>query len=233
MKIPMRLSPLHDRLAMLDPQWSHLHGMPVALQVRNGETGQEPLPSLALCDLSALPRLEIRGRESATWLAACGIAVPEPIFAARRDPDTGILVARTGSHNVFLEEVPGGCTIQHLREAMGDRSTRRFPVDRQDASLCLCGAQALEALRQSCGFDFEQTGPQLVMTRIAGISAMILREDAHGLPTFRIWTDPSYGPYLWDAMLDIVRTLGGDAIGLAALFPNVVDITTEAQRSAS
>lgn len=233
MNAPIRLSPLHERLAAFDPAWSRLHGMPVALQVRSGETVQNPFPPLALCDLSALPRLEIRGRESATWLAARGIAVPEPVFATRRDPATGILVARTGTHNVFVEEVPGGDTVEGLRAQLTDRSPRRFPVDRQDAALCLCGAQALEALRQSCGFDFDQAGPQLVMTRIAGVSAMILREDAGGLPAFRIWTDPSYGPYLWDAMLDIVRTLGGDAIGLAALFPNVANITTEAQRSAS
>lgn len=233
MNTPTRLSPLHERLAALDPQWSRLHGMPVALHVRSGETGQDLLPPLALCDLSALPRLEIRGQESATWLAARGIVVPEPIFATRRDPDTGILVARTGTHNVFLEEVPGGGTVERLREQLTDRSPRRFPVDRQDAALCLCGAQALEALRQSCGFDFDQPGPQLVMTRIAGVSATILREDAEDLPAFRIWTDPSYGPYLWDAMLDIVRVLGGDAIGLAALFPRVANITTQPQRSVS
>jgi hypothetical protein len=37
---------------------------------------------------------------------------------------------------------------------------------------------------------------------------------------FRFWLDPSYGSYLWETLLEIVRDQGGDAIGFDALDPS-------------
>ena len=58
------------------------------------------------------------------------------------------------------------------------------------------------------------------MTRVAGVSCMILPLQAEEAPAFRFWLDPSYGSYLWEALLEIVRDQGGDAIGLDALYPS-------------
>jgi hypothetical protein len=33
--------------------------------------------------------------------------------------------------------------------------------------------------------------------------------------------DGSFGAYLWDTLLEIVRELGGDAVGLSAFFPDL------------
>ena len=58
------------------------------------------------------------------------------------------------------------------------------------------------------------------MTRVAGVSCMVLPLQAKGAPAFRFWLDASYGSYLWEALLEIVRDQGGDAIGLDALYPS-------------
>ncbi len=58
------------------------------------------------------------------------------------------------------------------------------------------------------------------MTRVAGVSCMILPLQAEEAPSFRFWLDPSYGSYLWEALLEIVRHQSGDAIGLDTLYPS-------------
>ena len=66
------------------------------------------------------------------------------------------------------------------------------------------------------------------MTRVAMVSCSILVEgglleeglvegDAAGAPVYHLWAAASYGPYLWDELLAIVRDCGGGPVGDAAL----------------
>ena len=55
------------------------------------------------------------------------------------------------------------------------------------------------------------------MTRVALVSCAIFPTAIAGAPAFRIWFIPSYAVYLWRNLLQIVRDLGGDAVGVSSL----------------
>ena len=54
-----------------------------------------------------------------------------------------------------------------------------------------------------------------VTTRL--MSAVEVRQ----IPAFQIWCDPSYGPYLWETLLEIVREKGGGPVGMSSVFPEL------------
>ena len=50
-------------------------------------------------------------------------------------------------------------------------------------------------------------------------AVLVLWEQGQAGPLLRIWCDGTFGPYLWETLLDIAREEGGRAVGLRKLFP--------------
>jgi hypothetical protein len=84
----------------------------------------------------------------------------------------------------------------------------------------LTGVRCNAVLRETCGVDFSDPPDAVVMTRVAGVSCMVLPVSDKEARAFRFWLDPSYGSYLWKALLEIVRHQAGDVIGIDALYPS-------------
>ena len=216
----IRRSPVHDCLEELNPVWAEIHSMKVPLRFKDA-TGETQLkPELSLCDLSCLPKVSVKGPESLAWLAQTGILVPESVYGYRSMGDGG-LVIRTDRQEVFLEDGPASQRVSEFERELSSHPLGVYLVRRQDASFQLTGVQSNAVLRETCGVDFSQPPDAVVMTRVAGVSCMVLPLQAKGAPAFRFWLDPSYGWYLWKALLEIVRDQGGDAIGLDAFFPRL------------
>jgi sarcosine oxidase, subunit gamma len=214
----IRRSPVHDCLEELNPEWAEIHSMKVPLRFKDVAGEAKLQADLSLCDLSCLPRMSVKGPESLGWLAQAGIPVPESVYGWRSKADGG-LVIRTDRQEVFLEDGPASHRVSEIERELSTHPQGVYLVRRQDASFMLTGARSSDALRETCGVDFSQPENGVVMTRVAGVSCMILPLWEKGDPAFRFWLDPSYGSYLWNALLEIVRDHGGDAIGLAALDP--------------
>ena len=217
----IRRSPVHDCLEGLNPVWVEIHNMKVPLRFNDSATESQLKTDLSLCDLSCLPKIGVKGPESLAWLAQTRIPVPESVYGCR-SLEKGGLVIRTDRHEVFLEDGPAGHRVSELEHELRS-SSGVYLVRRQDASFLLSGARCNLVLRETCGVDFSQPPDGVVMTRVAGVSCMVLpfpAKAAEETPAFRFWLDPSYGAYLWDALLEIVRDQGGDAIGLDAFYPS-------------
>jgi len=213
----IRRSPVHACLEELNPEWGEIHNMKVPLRFKDAARETQLKSELALCDLSCLPRMSVKGPESLAWVAQAGIPIPENLYGCRPMADTG-LVIRTDRQEVFLEDGPGSHRVSEFERLLSSQSVPAGVcwVRRQDASFQLTGARSNAVLRETCGVDFTQPPDGVVMTRVAGVSCMVLPFQVEATPVFRLWLDPSYGPYLWDALLEIVRDHGGDAIGLDA-----------------
>ena len=214
----IRRSPVHDRLEELNPEWVEIHSMKVPLRFKDSASEKRLKTELSLCDFSCLPKVSLKGPESLTWLAQAGIPVPENVYGCRSSADGG-LVIRTDRQEVFLEDGPASQRVSEIERELSSHSVGVHLVRRQDASFQLTGIQSNGVLRETCGVDFSQPPDAVVMTRVAGVSCMVLPLQAKGAPAFRFWLDASYGPYLWDALLEIVREFGGDAIGLDTFIP--------------
>jgi sarcosine oxidase subunit gamma len=220
MNIAARLSPVHDELEHLHPRWGTIDGMPVALDFGDRTAEHDRERTLGLCDASALPRLEVKGPNVAAFLESHRIALPSEIFDVLPWGSGGV-IARTGSASFFLEEGLQGSLIARLVEALDASGPGVYLAPHADAALLLSGTRSTDVLLQTCGYDFRQPGPKLVMTRVAGVSASILHRTMNNVGTFQLWVDGTYGAYLWETLLGIVRELGGDAVGLSAFFPEL------------
>ena len=216
----IRRSPVHDCLEELNPVWAEIHHMKVPLRFKDEATETRLKTEVCLCDVSCLLKMSVKGPESLAWLGQAGMLVPESVYGCRSTED-GSLAIRTDRQEVLVEDGPASHRVSEFERELSSHPLGVYLVRRQDASFQLTGAQSNAVLRETCGVDFSQPPDAVVMTRVAGVSCMVLPLQANGIPAFRFWLDPSYGSYLWEALLEIVRDQGGDAFGLDALLPRL------------
>jgi len=212
-----RTSPLHDQVAALNPQWSVVRGMRMAARLAADETAARE--SVAVADLSCLEKAGIKGPEAARWLESLGIAVPAQANAWTGLPAGGV-IARLGRTEFFLEDGEAGGATSRVRDALGTANAGVYPVIRQDAGIALVGRRVNELLAQTCNVNFlelDSASRTVVMTMMAGVVVLVIRQDHQGLSGFRIWCDPTYAAYLWETLTGIASELGGGPIGTEGL----------------
>ena len=218
-------SPLYDALQHEQPRakWSDVQGMPVSLQLEDAAKEIELSKTLALADASFFPRIVLKGPGATAYLQSLGIPIPETILKVA-PLENGGLIARTGGSEFFLESGPVGWPSQTVQDGLGSPScgVGVYPVLRQDASLIISGSRAGELFRHVSSYNFiGEVHNDLVFTPIAGVSCSILRTKLNSLPAFRLWTDGTYGLYIWHTLLEVAKELGGGAVGTAVFYPGL------------
>ena len=145
----------------------------------------------------------VKGPRAAELLAELGIHVPKapntwaPLKPADRD-DSGNVIARLGSTEFFIEEDADGTTLAALDARCAGAVPGAYSVLREDVALQLGGAAAPAALAEVCNIDFAAVPPgkPIVMTLMIGVGVLVLPQQRDDDRIFRIWCDPSFGPYL-------------------------------------
>ncbi len=223
MSEPLRVSPLHDSLAVLNPRWSLYAGMHAPAGLTDPVAEQRCLDSVALTDLSCLRRSGLKGPAAEGWLLQQGLPVPAGINQWLSIGQCS-LIARLATTEFFIEDGPGSDDFAFdIRQKLGRGLSGVTPVLRQDAQIALAGPAAREVCAQTCSVNFAALNLDerpLVMTTMIGVSVLVIPSLWNGKPLFQIWCDPTFSPYLWKHLLEIAQELGGGAVGIAALFPN-------------
>jgi sarcosine oxidase subunit alpha len=207
--LPFPTSPLHEQLTKLPPECTSLEGTPRTIAVVN-PSAESTAAAFQLCDLSASPRMTLKGPAAAEFLSTHGVPLPERIYDHLLLSDGGLIV-RTGRSEFFIEDSwtqqadaePERGVVDRLRQALATPLAGLLPVWRQDVSLLISGSETLSLLAEVCSFNFREAGEQFVMTQLAGVSCSILRRPFRGLPAYQLWADGTYGPYLWETLLGI------------------------------
>lgn len=215
--LPRRISPVHESLEHLHARWAVAHDMPVAADFGDPLAERAAAERVGLCDVSALPRVTIKGPAAASFLADRGLWVPDRVYGHFPLPDGGLIV-RTGGAEFFIEDAWQGGTVARLIRDSEARVPGVYPVPRQDVSIIICGGLSTELLAQTCSYDFAAGGYDFVMTQVAGVSCAVLPRQVFAARVFRLWADGTYGHYLWEALIQIARELGGGALGLTGVF---------------
>lgn len=166
--------------------------------------------TLALSDVSWLPKWGAKGRGAAEVLASRGLPVPASLYEV---VGPGVM-ARTGTQEFFLEEALDGSVVETLPLSVG-AGEAWSPIPRQEAGFWLGGERAYEVMAQTCGLNLRRMRDQIVFTRVAGVSVMLLCRAAP--LRIRVWCDFNYGPYLWETLETITKELGGRVVGLDAV----------------
>ncbi len=168
--------------------------------------------------------LGLKGASATQWLATHGVIAPTaPNSWSGALPGPGevepLIVARLGASELFLQEAAGGHTLERLSQALRNSPTGVYPVLREDTALVLAGDGVHDVLAQVCNIDFGAMSPEsrvIVMTLMIGVAVLVAPQVAADERYYRIWCDPSYGPYLGASLGAVVVDCGGVCTGVSA-----------------
>ena len=170
----------------------------------------------------SLDRFGLKGPRAAEWLTAHGIPVPtapNTWAGAAAAEDDAILVARLGAGEFFLEDCVGGTTLRGIEPAPEAHPAGVYPVLREDAAFVLSGQRSLDVLAQVCNVNFADlalaTHP-VIMTSMIGVAVLVVPRDLGAERHYRIWCDPTFGPYLEESLGTVVSECGGNYRGVSA-----------------
>ena len=183
--------------------------------------GLSPLQPCALIDLSEVPRVGFRGRQSAEYLSARGFELPDAPNRAVTQAD--------GSHVARLSQ-----TEYLVLGSLADRGQRiadeeaRWELDhsanyllpRQDshAWLQLSGIHIDQVMAKLCGVDLRLqafAAGAVAQTSAARINVIVINVGSQEVPTFQILCDSASVEYFKGAMLDAMGEFGGALLKLA------------------
>jgi sarcosine oxidase subunit gamma len=207
-----RRTPVHAAIESSALEWGDHFGMTVALAFTEPGVESGRLADLGLADLSAIPRVGLKGPTAETWLKDHGWPAPSATYERQR-LDDGSLVVRNDTQEFLIE----GTSAAGLADELGYGTDGAYRVERQDCSLLITGERALAVFAQTCGVDVAEMGDAFFKTRIALTSCSVMRDDVGTNPAWRLWFDPSYAEYLWTALLEIITELGGGPVGWGCL----------------
>jgi sarcosine oxidase subunit gamma len=159
-----------------------------------------------------------------TWLVSAAAAAAAAATATVADAGAGlgadgVLVARLGSSEFFLEDAAGGTTVRGMALAAQAYLPGIYPVLREDAAFLLSGDGVHDVLSQVCNVNFADLAlgsRTVVMTLMLGVAVLVIADGTAAERSHRIWCDPTFGEYLEEAVGKIVNECGGSYRGVSA-----------------
>jgi sarcosine oxidase subunit gamma len=209
-------SPVAHAQSRESAKWEVINGMNTAVEFASAAVEDARKKVLGVADVSCLSRYGVKGSNATQWLVDRGIAIPtNPNAWTLCEQKT--LVLRLGSSEFLIEDQLGGSACSRLGSD-NIRVASVYKVPRADAAFIVSGSESLNLFSELCSLDLREqslAAKDLIMTQVAGISATVIRQILNGEPVFRIWCDGTYGPYMWEILLEIATELGGGAVGLS------------------
>ncbi len=186
------------------------------------EVHADAMKCLAICDLSGLPRVGIKGRDTIDWLRSLGFGcddIPNQTHyqangtvLAVLSPNEAALLSPLTAPNLTLMDLVDKCSL--------DNETRCYPVPRADMNFefLVSGQHAAEMFSKVCGINLRpSTFPAncLAQTSVASVHAIVLRADVGKNLAYRILGDSTSAEYIWDCLTDAMSEYGGTAVGFS------------------
>jgi sarcosine oxidase subunit gamma len=167
-------------------------------------------------------RLGLKGQRAGEWLAARGIVLPATPNTWTHPEETfgadALLVARLGQFEFFLEDGMAGTSLKRLSAALDEQPPGVYPVLREDWAFQLGGERVHEVLAQVCNVNFAALSLDshpLIMTLMIGVAILVVPQSVAAERHYRIWCDPTFGPYLGESLGAVVIECGGSYTGVS------------------
>ena len=187
------------------------------------------MSALALAQRESRDRLGLKGPRAADWLVTQGIDLPATPNTWTHSEDAiaadALLVARLGTAEFFLEDGAAGTTLKRISPALDKSLPGVYPVLREDWAFLLGGDEVHDVLAQVCNVNFAAlplASRPLIMTLMIGVAVLVVPQSVGdgwqgGSTTrhYRIWCDPTFGPYLGESLGAVVIECGGRYTGVS------------------
>jgi sarcosine oxidase subunit gamma len=194
------------------------------------------MSALALELRARRDRLGLKGPRAADWLVTQGIDVPATPNTWTQSANTWaqseegtaadvLLAARLGAAEFFLEDGAAGTALKRIFPALDGNPPGVYPVLREDWAFGLGGEGVHDVLAQVCNVNFAALpldSRPLIMTLMIGVAVLVVPQimvsgGAGGAAErrYRIWCDPTFGPYLGESLGAVVIECGGSYTGVS------------------
>jgi len=215
-----RRTPLRPALEKLGARWLSIGDAAVA----DGLGSVEAARHLSIADLTPLPRLGFKGRETIAAMQRRGITVDEKPNRAFRQPDGGVCLVLAPGEVILLASLTGdGSRLADLHQSWRlEDGERTYPLLRRDshAWFVVTGAKSPELFAKICAVDLRpESFPDLsiAQTSVAKISAIVTRADIGGTLAFHVLADSASALYFFDCLFDAAREFGSHLSCLGTL----------------
>ena len=168
--------------------------------------------SLALADLSSFAKLAVRGPGVANWIAQFvgNGPVSKPLGVSRLD--SGVLVCRLTADQILLLASSPTLALGHgEHELRCSALEMHFPAATGNllainqtsalAGFSLVGHGVAKMLRHLTHLEFPPLD-SCVQTRLAGVTALLIRTQELSVPSLRIYVTCDLGEYLWESLME-------------------------------
>ncbi|MDX2306968.1 MAG: hypothetical protein NW216_01885 [Hyphomicrobium sp.] len=216
----LRRTPLRSALDRYDVDWTAIGDAAVVAKARSSADPR----ALAIADLSPLPRIGFKGRETVPAMQKRGIALEATANRAFRQADGSLCLVLAASEIVMLGPLSGDNTaIEKLIGSWSiDDGERTFPVLRRDGNawFAISGHKAPQLFAKICGVDVRTTrfvDLSIAQTSIAKLNAILARSDVGSTPVYHLLADSASGLYLFECLMDAASEFGGGICGLNSI----------------
>ena len=218
-----RQTPVAYAQQHLAPKMTVVHGMEIPLEFASAEIEHKRKVNLGICDVSCFSRFGVKGRNVVQWLNEQKVEIPSEPNAWVQQGES--LVLRLGNSEFLVEDQLEGKACGSLDGAVMPEAYGVYRIQRNDTALLLSGSHVQELFSEICAIDLRDGAlpyGKVVMTQMAGISVTVLRQKFNGEDVYRLWCDGTYGPYLWETLLEIAEEVGGGAVGLSCHYKEML-----------
>jgi sarcosine oxidase subunit gamma len=225
-----RRSFVYQKLHSLGARFGEVNAAAVALAYGDAspESEAKQARSLALVDLSPLPRCGFKGRGTGEWLTEQGIQAPPESNRAAAQND-GCLAVRLAPSEVLIlgnwaepNDATGRLEAAWRADEIPPRIPRGFPMPRQEshAWFAVSGEHAATMFAKLCAVDLRPVAfdnGAVAQTSVARLNVVIIRHDLGETPNYFVLPDSASAVYFWDCLADAMDEFAGTPVGLDAL----------------
>ena len=221
-----RRSPIHHALQAEGAAFKPVSGsVAVAAHFGNLRAERAAAGRLALADISPLPRMGLKGRDTFAWLHEAGASFePVPNRAFAQDGG-GLLVLLSPGEALALAGLDGKSSLVAAMAALPAVTPGRlaYPLPRGDShyAFALTGTLWPEVLATLCGVDLRPAAfarGAVAQTSLARSNAILIRHPSDDdKPLFSLLGDSASAGYIWSCLRWAMVPHVGRIVGVEAL----------------
>ena len=200
------------------------------LPLHFGDAGQESAwlwESVGVSDVSPIGKVRVVGREAASVVAMLvAVAGGQGINTVAEVDSTlergGKLLSARLADDEFLVLTPPGVAASAVAALRQADTGCAYAID---VTSGLCGMAIVGPDTQALMSRITDVNtapdamPDLacVQSRFADVQGLLLRRDVNGIAMYQLYAGREFGEYLWEALVETAKELGGGPVGTQAL----------------
>lgn len=221
----LRRSALYRELVALDATFAEVNGAACAMMCGgSAEAEAERAGSLAICDLTPLPRAGFKGHGAIDWVRTQGVTVTDANNMTAWQDDGACAARLADTEVLLLSDLACQSTLcDTLTDAWSpDPDPGGYPVPRAGTNcwFLISGRHGATMFSKVCGVDLRPDKfpvGAVAQTSIARLNGIVIRADVGDTLAYHYLTDNASASYIWECLLDAMGEWGGAPVGLDAM----------------